>query len=354
MKRLLKVDAKLPRIRDVARVAGVSTATVSRALSQPDLVSAETRAAVLAAVAETGYRMNLAARNLRRKQTGSIVVLVPHLSNPFFSLILSGIAKVASEAGLNVLVADTREPDGADRQIAEYLYNNRSDGLIVLDGNLTEAMFSGDDRKGRPPVMFACEWLEDHDQPAVTVDNHYGARLAVEHLIALGHRHIGHVAGPSDNVLTRQRAGGFRDALAEAGLPTVEHWFIQGDFTLRSGLAAAERWLALDDRPTAVFCFSDAMACGFISQLNRRGIRVPDDVSVVGFDDIDIAAHLIPPLTTIRQPRALIGETAAALLLQLMRLPEMREDAAAMKQMGKVLPLELVVRDSTAKPGRAP
>jgi len=348
------VDAKLPRIRDVARVAGVSTATVSRTLSQPGLVSAKTRENVLAAVAETGYRINLAARNLRRNQTGSIVVLVPYLSNPFFSLILSGIAKVASEAGLNVLVADTREPDGADRQIAEYLYNNRSDGLIVLDGNLSEAMFSGSNRKGRPPVMFACEWLEVHDQPSVTVDNHFGARLAVEHLIALGHRRIGHVAGPPDNVLTRQRAAGFRDALASAGLPADERWFIEGDFTLRSGVAAAERWLEFAERPTAVFCSSDAMACGFVSQLNRRGIRVPGDVSVVGFDDIDIAAHFIPPLTTIRQPRSLIGETAAAMLIQMMRPEEMREEAATGREKRKVLPLELVVRDSTGRPRGTP
>lgn len=344
------MDAKPPRIRDVARVAGVSTATVSRALSQPGLVSAKTRESVLAAVAATGYRINLAARNLRRKQTGSIVVLVPHLSNPFFSLILSSIAKVASEAGLNVLVADTREADGADRQIAEYLYNNRSDGLIVLDGNLTEAMFTGDDREGRPPVMFACEWLEGHDQPSVTVDNHHGARLAVGHLVALGHRHIGHVAGPPENVLTRHRAAGFRHALAQAGLPADERWFIEGDFTLRSGVAAAERWLELDERPTALFCSSDAMACGFISRLRRNGVDVPGDVSVVGFDDIDIAAHFTPPLTTIRQPRAEIGETATAILLQLMRAPEGGENTPTMKERSKVLPLELVVRDSTGRP----
>jgi LacI family repressor for deo operon, udp, cdd, tsx, nupC, and nupG len=344
------VDAKLPRIRDVARVAGVSTATVSRALSRPDLVSAKTRESVLAAVAATGYRINLAARNLRRKQTGSIVVLVPHLSNPFFSLILSAIAKVASEAGLNVLVADTREPDGADRQIAEYLYNNRSDGLIVLDGNLPQEMFAADGPQGRPPMIFACEWLEGHDQPSVTVDNHYGARLAVQHLAALGHRRIGHIVGPPENVLTRQRAAGFRAALAEAGLPANERWFLEGDFTMRSGAAAARLWLDLAERPTALFCSSDAMACGFISELHRHGVAVPGDVSVVGFDDIDIAAHFIPPLTTIRQPRARIGEMAAAMLLQSMRGSGTAGNKAGSGNMSRILPLELVVRGSTARP----
>ena len=332
-----------PRIGDVARAAGVSTATVSRVLSRPDLVSARTRDSVLAAVAETGYRVNQAARNLRRRQTGGIVVLVPHLSNPFFSLILAGIARVASGAGLNVLVADTQEPKGADQQIAGYLDDNRADGLIVLDGNLPESIFTG--RRRRPPVVFACEWMEGHDQPTVTVDNRQGAVMALDHLLALGHRRIGHLMGPPDNVLTRQRAAGARDALAAAGMAADERWFFDGDFTLASGILGARRWLALADRPTAVFCSSDAMACGFVSELNRAGVRVPQDVSVVGFDDIDISAHFIPPLTTIRQPRAAIGETAARMLLDLMR-----NAGGDGGDRSRVLPIELIVRASSAAP----
>lgn len=338
-----------PRIGDVADAAGVSTATVSRALSHPDMVSAKTRDAVLAAVAQTGYRVNHAARNLRRRQTGGIVVLVPHLSNPFFSLILSAIAHVASAAGLNVLVADTREPKGADRQIADYLYNNRADGLIVLDGTLPESIFNGGGAATRPPVIFACEWVEGHDQPSVTIDNHHGAMLAVGHLLDLGHRRIGHVMGPLDNVLTQQRAAGVRAALGQAGLDATDHWFFDGDFTLHSGIAAARRWLALDVRPTAMFLSSDAMACGFISELNRSGVDVPGDVSVVGFDDLELSEHFIPPLTTIRQPRAAIGEAAATLLLALME-NERRGEGAVAGGESRVLPVELVVRGSSAAP----
>lgn len=330
-----------PRIGDVARAAGVSTATVSRVLSRPDLVSARTRDSVLAAVAATGYRVNQAARNLRRRRTGGIVVLVPHLSNPFFSLILDGIARVASGAGLNVLVADTQEPKGADRRIAFYLDDNRADGLIVLDGSLPASVLSG--RGRRPPLVFACEWMEG--RPAVTIDNRQGAATAVGHLLALGHRRIGHVTGPPGNVLTVQRLAGVRAALAAAGLAADGRWFFEGDFTLSSGVAAARRFLALRDRPTAVFCASDAMACGFVSELDRAGVKVPRDVSVVGFDDIDIAAHFIPPLTTIHQPRAAIGEAAAGMLLGLMATED-GEGAAP----GRVLPTELVVRASTAPP----
>lgn len=330
-----------PRIVDVARVAGVSTATVSRVLSHPERVTAKTRDSVLAAVAKTGYRVNLAARNLRRRKTGGIIVLVPYLSNPFFSLILGGIARVASGAGMNVLVVDTQEPKAANRHIVEYLDQNRADGLIVLDGTLSPSIFTG---PRRPPVIFACEWIEGDDHIAVTVDNRRGAEIAVEHLIGLGHRAIGTLSGPPDNVLTRQRAAGVHDALSAAGLRIEPSWMLKGDFTLVSGIECARTWLALDQRPTAVFSFSDAMAFGFASELNRHGVRVPEDVSIVGFDDIDISAHFIPPLTTIRQPRTNIGETAARLLLRMIDpVPDARPDPV-------VLPVELVVRDSTSRP----
>lgn len=341
-----RLSPSRPRIVDVARAAGVSTATVSRVLSHPGLVSSKTRDDVLAAVEATGYRINRAARNLRRQQTGGIVVLVPHLANPFFSSILSGIARVASSADLNVFVADTQEPKGADRRIADYLDLNRADGLIVLDGTLPETVFEG---SGHPPVVFACEWIDGHDYPAVTIDNREGAAMATGHLIALGHTRIGHLTGPPGNVLTRERLSGFRKALARRSIAPRAEWFFEGDFTLASGIEGARHWLALERRPTAVFCASDAMACGFMSELNRHGVVVPRDVSVVGFDDIEIAAHFIPPLTTIRQPRAMIGERAAEMLIGRIQEAEPRQtgDAASASD---TLPLELVVRGSTGAP----
>jgi LacI family repressor for deo operon, udp, cdd, tsx, nupC, and nupG len=338
-------DPKLsPKIVDVARAAGVSTATVSRALTSPALVSEKTRAAVFAAIEETGYIVNHAARNLRRQQTGGIVVLVPNLSNPFFSQILSGIAAVISGAGLNMLIADTQQPKGADRQIIQYLHNNRADGLIVLDGQVPEGIFLGNGRPAaRPPVVFACEWVEGYEQPSVTIDNCEGARLAIRHLAGLGHSRIGHVLGPPENVLTVHRREGMVAALEECGLEVREDWFFEGDFSLPSGVEAAKAWLAHDDRPSAVFCSSDAMACGFMSELHRHGISVPGDVSVMGFDDIEISEHFIPALSTIRQPRIAIGESAAKMLLQRMAGEEMEP---------LQLPVELVARGSTAEPAR--
>lgn len=335
---------RFPRIRDVAIAAGVSTATVSRALTAPDRVSNETRASVLKAVEATGYRVNQVARNLRRRRTGGIVVLVPNLANPFFSQILSGIAASMAPSGYNVLIADTRQGDRA-ANMRDYLHNNQADGLIVLDADLPEEVLAaGQTPTFHPPIVFACEWLENDERPKVTIDNGFAAAMAVDHLVELGHRRIGHVMGPPDNVLTITRAEGTRGALTRHGLAIRDEWFFEGDFSLASGASAARRWLELGERPSAVFCASDAMACGFIGELHHHGVNVPGQVSVVGFDDIEIAAHFVPALTTIAQPRTLIGETAAH------RLLAMLQGQADGLEPAHLLPVELVKRESTAAP----
>jgi LacI family transcriptional regulator, repressor for deo operon, udp, cdd, tsx, nupC, and nupG len=267
------MNRQSPRILDVARAAGVSTATVSRALSKPEVVSGATLEAVLKAVHETGYIVNHAARNLRQQRTGGIVALVPNLANPFFSRILSGIASVLAPAGYGLLVADTSEP-GAEARILRTLDRSRADGLIVFDGRLPpEDLSPGRRGAPLPPVILACEWIDALTLPTIRVDNAEGARLAVAHLAALGHRAIGHVLGPEGNVLTDARAQGARAALGERGLVQREDWFFRGDFSLESGArpasagcrspngrrpssAPATRWPAASSAP------SSAAACG--------------------------------------------------------------------------------------------
>lgn len=336
----------LPSIRDVANVAGVSTATVSRTLSNPEIVSEKTREAVFAAIRQTNYTVNATARNLRKRETGGIVVLVPNLANPFFSKILFGIAEVMSEADLNVLIADTTPAVNEERRILDYLGNNRADGLIVLDGMLSKDLLSnrGDPTK-RAPVVFACEWMEGPEWPAITIDNTAAARLAVKHLIDIGHRKIGHLCGPPGNVLTKTRRLGVEQALNAAGLECRGEWFLAGDFSLRSGAEAAEVWMTLENRPSAMFCASDEMACGFISALHQAGFSVPGDVSVVGFDDIEFAEYFVPALTTIRQPRVEIGRAASQMLLR--RMKARREGAVEEGPLSEILPVELVVRESS-------
>ncbi len=322
------------KISDVARLAGVSTATVSRALSQPALLTAETRAAVEQAIHATGYRPNQAARNLRHRRAGGIVALVPNLANPFFSEILSGIAEVLRPAGYNLLVADTAG-DGA-ALVRDHAEPSRADGLIVLDGALPLSAFDG-----RVPVVEACEWVPGLAAPRVKIDNRAAAALAVAHLVGLGHRRIGHIAGPPGNVLTEARRAGTADALATHGLTLAPGALYPGDFGFDSGRAAARIWLAQPraTRPTALFLQSDAMACGFLGEVLHHGLKVPEHVSLVGFDDIELVAHITPPLTTIRQPRVEIGRTAARRLLA--RL------AGEADSGDTILPVELVVRGST-------
>jgi len=309
------MNAKGPRIQDVAVEAGVSTATVSRALSNPDLVSEKTRDAVLEAVEKTGYRINRAAQNLRKRQAGAILVLLPNLGNPFFSQILSGIESVFATSDLSVLIADT---NGIKQdQLTGYFRDTRADGVILLDGSIPRAVLNElaqtapDNR-----IVFACEWKPDTNMPSVRSDNRGGAQQAVAHLVKLGHTKIGHIAGPRNNVLTKERLAGFEAAIADHELKIDPHWIVDGgDFSLDAGAQAARQFIEMAEPPTAVFCGSDLIAMGFISEMHKRGVQVPKDMSVVGFDDIEIADRFIPSLTTIRQNRTQLGVLAATTLM---------------------------------------
>ncbi|MDA7423527.1 LacI family DNA-binding transcriptional regulator [Thalassococcus lentus] len=338
---------KVTKIQDVARAAGVSTATVSRALSNPAVVAESTRRAVFEAVEATGYRVNQAARNLRRQRAGAILVLVPNLGNPFFSQILAGIDAGFAETDYAVLIADTNNSHSVGRNLNAYLMDSRVDGVVVLDGNV-QISSVGDLKSdsGQNRVVFACEWVEDTPCPSVRSDNPKGARLAIRHLFELGHRKIAHVTGPKGNVLTKARRDGMLEERALLELPFRDDWIIRGDFSLRSGYEAADSIIAMDERPTAVFCASDQVALGLISRLTQAGIRVPQDISVVGFDDIEQAEYYNPRLTTIRQNRPQLGKSAAELMLNGL------DDPSNPIEPGHVhlLDVELVVRDSTAPP----
>jgi LacI family repressor for deo operon, udp, cdd, tsx, nupC, and nupG len=308
---------KNPTVQDVARAANVSTATVSRVLTTPDRVSAETRRRVSEAVEKTGYVLNHAARNLRRRDTGTIVALVPDIGNSHFSNILQGIETVCAERQLKVLIADTRKPSMSHSSLSDYFSKNNCDGIVILDGHFSISRIRSSNPKS-PPIVLAGEWSDDPAVPIAVVDNLMGADLAVSHLLELKHSNIGHVTGLLSHKPGRDRLDGFQATLGGAGHDPANAWIFEGDYTLEAGVRAAKAWLDLPNRPSAVFCASDRSAFGFISFLSEAGIRVPQDVSVVGFDDIDIAGHFVPPLTTIHQPRRAVGEQAAKLLLNLL------------------------------------
>lgn len=333
---------KRATIADVARLAGVSTATVSRSLSAPAVVSERTRARVAEAVARTGYIANSAARTLRRRRSDAVVVAVPDLGNTFFAELISGIEAVARERGVAVLVADVPRGGRAGVRLAQQLDAGRADGALLLHG----ALLPGADAPGRDwKLVTVAEELpaEVQERPPVShvgIDNHAAASCATAHLIGLGHHRIVHVTGPRTTILTRQRMAGYEAAMRKAGLAGSIR-MAPGDFTIGSGHRAARSMLQTGAPPDAVFCANDEMAIGVINGLAAAGLSVPGDVSVMGFDDIAFAAWSNPPLTTIRQPRREIGGLA---MTELLRQIEGAPPAAPVH-----VPFELVERQSTCR-----
>lgn len=335
---------KIATIVDVAKAANVSTATVSRALSKPELLSEDTRNAVFAAVKSTGYRANQAARNLRMKRAGAILVLVPNIGKPFYSTILSGISDGFVGSDYSVLISDTESQPLEDADLAGSFLDGRIDGVLTLDGNLPAGVLESCHAAGvSHRIVFVCEWSSDDRFHSVQSDNIAGARMAIRHLYDLGHRKIAHVTGPVGNVLTTARRTGVQAEREKIGLPVKDEWIIRGDFSLESGRHAAEQILAMKDRPTAVFCAADTVAFGLIARLQEGGMAVPRDISVIGFDDIEMSGSFIPALTTIRQNRQEIGQLGAKRLLQHMSNPNCENGI-------DLVEVELIERASTSAP----
>ena len=331
-------------IHAVAKRAGVSTATVSRVLSRPDVVAPGTRLKVLKAVEHLGYTPNSAAKHLRTRRSGKILVTVPDISNPFFSLILQGIEDAAQREGYAVLLGDTQHNETREERYALMLRRQEADGLIFL-GHRLPRIAAELIRLMAPrcaPVVNGCEFSPNLGVPGVHIDNAQAASEAMDHLYGLGHRRIGVITGPLDSPLSLDRLRGTTSCAqlhgAEASLVVMT-----GDFSIASGSAAAEQLLDRADRPTAVFCFNDEMAIGVIDAARRRGVTVPRQLSVIGFDDIRFARHVDPPLTTIAQPMRDIGHGTVRLLLEILGGRESRPPSVT-------LPHALIVRASTAPP----
>jgi LacI family transcriptional regulator, repressor for deo operon, udp, cdd, tsx, nupC, and nupG len=331
-----------PTIEDVARIAGVSIATVSRCLHMPDVVAAKTRDRVLAAVRQTGYTLNAAAQSLRQRRANTVLVVVPDIGNTFFARILGGIEQEAAAAGMTMLIGDTGRSRTREDAYVRYLLNGRADGALLL-AEPQAAWFDipTANARGIRPIVTISEVGPRNETVAVSIDNEAASHAAVSHLVAQGHRHIAHLTGPQTNILTHQRLTGYRRALAGAGIALQTEYEFPGDFGLASGRAAFDLYRAQTIRPTAIFCANDEMAIGFMAAAHKAGVMVPRDVSVVGFDDIHFAQSYIPALTTIRQPRAEMGAAAMRLLLAIIA----NEAPAAIR-----LPSELILRDSTAAP----
>ena len=332
---------KAPTLRDVARLAGVSSATVSRALERPAMVGEATRQRVLAAVERSRYVPNAQARKLRRQQADAVILLVRDIANPFYLDIFRGVEAVASAAGLDLLMGNASDDVARIRHHFRMVRERHADGLVLMTGKLPEA-----DAMAGVPVVAALEYFPGLALPTVRIDNAGAGAQAVRHLIGLGHRRVAHVTGPLAGVMSVERMAGWRRGMRAAGLPAGDELVARGDFTIPSGHRAVAALFARRPYPTAVFCSSDTMAFGVVNELRARGLEVPRDVSVVGFDDLVLAGDFHPSITTIRQPCFEIGRTAMRLLVDLIGgQPAPRRHV--------VMPTELVVRGSTAAPRRS-
>lgn len=329
-----------PTIRSVAKRAGVSTATVSRTLANPDAVRPETREKVIEAVQALKFVPNAQAVHFRKQATRTVILLVRDISNPFYLDIYKGVEEAAFAAGYQVLMGDGRNDAARMAHYVDMVRKRQADGLILMTGWLPPEMAAN--TATLPPMVVALEFIPGVTLPMVRIDNEAAARLAVEHLIGLGHRRIAHITGPTPEVMSLKRHAGYEAALRGAGIPLDPALVVRGDFHLDSGAAGVRDLLARGVDFTALFASGDEMAVGAITALRAAGLRVPEDVSVVGFDDIVFARAVDPPLTTIRQAQREIGAEAMRLMIGILE-DETVEPAEV------CVPVELVVRGTTAR-----
>jgi DNA-binding LacI/PurR family transcriptional regulator len=336
-------------IKDVAASVGVSTATVSRALRGLPRVSDETRVRVLKAAAELDYVASPSAAGLATGQTRAVGVIVPFVTRWFYGSVIQGAEELLREAGYDLLLYNLGGDQAArDRVFRGHLLRKRVDAVLVLSLTPTDDEVASLARLDRPVAAVGATvdgWA------SVRIDDVAAARIAMGHLIGLGHRRIGYVGGSLEDQLDfaapLDRLTGYRDAMAEAALPIDPCWEVVGDFTVRGGLAATRLLLEADPRPTAVFAASDEMAVGAVHAARQAGLRVPEDVSVIGIDDHEMAEFF--ELTTVAQPVHEQGRLAATLLLE--ALDEGLDGAAHPRAI--TVPTRLVVRRTTAPPRSA-
>ncbi|HAF70985.1 MAG: Transcriptional regulator, LacI family [Acetothermia bacterium 64_32] len=331
-------------MRDVAREAGVSVNTVSRALAGKPDVSPQTRAKVLEVAERLGYRPNKLARGLRSNKTFTLGVIVTDIANPFFAELVKGVEETARKNGYSILLEDTSEDPKKEEKAIQVMLAERVDGLLVTPVQSTRRALEEVLKSGFPFVLMG-RYFPDLDAPYVVTDDVQGAIIAVEHLINLGHRKIAHVAGPLHISSAQDRLSGYIKALERHGITVREEYILKEAVTLEDGYRAGKELLQLRPLPSAVFAYSDFVAVGIMQAILEEGFRIPADISLVGYDDILFSAYTKVPLTTIRIPKRTLGSEAVRMLLK--SLARKKSLSAKAKRLG----VDLVVRDSTGRKG---
>jgi LacI family transcriptional regulator len=338
---LSKIRRKRPTIKDVALRAGVSVSTVSYVLNNSGPVAPDRRNRVLDVVRALDYLPNDSARRLKRQGASTIGMIVPELGNAFFALVVEGVQRAAFARGVLVVLVIPDDAEQSDERQGQLMRSQRIDGVIYLSGTGTmpgsvyELTRSG-------PVVLIDEQIPGMNLPALVCDSRKGARELATHVLDQGHRQIAVIGGPPALWTAQQRLAGYREAFASAGLDPDSIPVFQGDYRQGSGGALAAKALASDARPTALICANDLMAIGAMEYCRESGLRCPDYVSIVGFDDLPLSSMLTPRLTTVRQPAHELGFGAATMLLDIL-------DGGEPSPV-EVLPVAVQLRNSVCPP----
>lgn len=312
-----------PTIADVAQQAGVSKATVSRVLSgRAEYMREETRLRVEKAIELLEYRPSSVARSLTSKRTYTTGILISDVGNPFYPEVIHGVENVAFKDGYDVFLCNTNYDEKRGMAFVRSLIDKRVDGVLIMSSSMSNDWLTELSRNNVPAVVL--DW-DVHDLKGnlslIRVNYERGIQEAVAHLIGLGHRRFAHVSGPVELHTTRLRQEAFLAALASHGIPSSEVQIINGNLRIEGGREAMQPLLQQQERATAVFCANDLMAMGILSEARFHGIQVPDDMSVIGLDDIWLATQTDPPLTSVALPRYKIGQMAMQLLFELLEKP---------------------------------
>jgi len=327
-------------IRDVAEEAGVSIATVSRVLNKQVSVSPATRVKVEKAIEQLNYQPNYLGRNLRRAETKIILVILQNISNPFYSKVVEGIEDLGHKHGYNIMICNTDSESERERSYLDLLVNRLVDGVILMEPEINSQELSqiGNDF----PVVQCCEYIEGTDVPHISIDNVEAGYTAINHLIKLGHTRIGMISGYNRLLSAMQREEGYKQALKDAGLEYIQDLIKYGSYGFTGGLRATKELLQMKNTPTAIFAISDITAIGAIRAIKEEGLKIPEDIAVVGFDNTSIASMYDPQVTTISQPRYDLGKISMEMLLDLIN-----KEPVTLREV--YLEHELIIRESTIK-----
>lgn len=327
-------------IKDVAALAGISYTTVSHVLNKTRPVSEQVRIKVEAAIAELDYVPSAVARSLKARSTATIGLLVPNSVNPYFAELARGIEDGCERKGYCVILCNSDDDPQKQRSYLRVLLEKRIDGLIVASVG-EDADLQGSLASVRTPMVIVDRALEGVEADLVRIDHELGAYLATQHLLQLGHQAIAYIGGPASTSVAQLREAGYRRALGEAGVPVAREWIVNSDFTSLGGYAAAAQLLE-GKRPTAIFAGNDMIGIGVLRAAAERNICVPSELSVIGFDDIQLSRYVFPALTTVGQSIRELGESAAALLLS--RIAQPLQGAPEQR----IVAPKIVLRESTA------